>query len=121
MENIIPYLQEAFSFIMQSIDWVYALMFILTSWYISRILMDSNIFTNIKVNIKKRYIVLGIGFVLAIVFGIMFKVNGGFIWYHSLTNYGFSLFLSFIMTMVLNEFFGFDAILDKLFGTKINK
>lgn len=122
MDTIIANLTTALTTLLGIIDWVYVLVFFMTAYMACRILGDTNILKNIAVKMQKRWVVLISAVVLAIIFGIFYKVNGGFPWFQAgVISYTLAIFLSFLMGLFLNEFTGIEYLLDKLFKVEFNK
>lgn len=121
MEQIIGYITQALDMIVNAIDWVYVFFFMITAYAATRILGDSNVAKKVNLKISKRWIVLIVAAVLAIVFGVVYYFNGGFTWFKpDILPYGFAIFLSFLIAMFLNEYVGFEYILDKIFKVELN-
>jgi hypothetical protein len=117
----LDYLATALTTILGIVDWVYVLVTILTAYTAVRILGDTNVAKNVNVKVKNRWVVLATAAILAIIFGIFYKVNGGFVWFKpDVMCYGCAVFFSFLISMFLNEFVGISYWLDKLFKVKFN-
>ena len=122
MDQIIQNLGIALTSLTSIIDWVFVLVFFLTAYMAVRILADSNVAKKVKVKLAKKWIVLLSAAFLAIAFGLFYWQGDGFPWYTPGTvAYSLSLFFSTLMAIFLNEFFGIDKIIDKLFNVQINK
>lgn len=107
MADIFVKLGEGLIVMLGLLDWVYMLTCFITAYTVIK-------YANAKPKYKK-WLVLGTGLVLAIVFGIMHSVNGGFPWFNQTAlPYTFVIMLSFVMTTFLNKWIGLEAILDKV-------
>lgn len=107
MPDVFNKLGEALVVMAELLDWVYMLVCFITAYTVIK-------YANAKPKYKK-WIVLCTGAVVAIVFGVMHNVNGGFPWFvKAELPYTFVLILSFVMTTFLNKWIGLEAILDKL-------
>jgi len=121
MEQILNYLATALTTILGIVDWVYVTVTILTAYTAVRILGDTNVAKNVNLKIKNRWMVLITAATLAIIFGIFYKVNGGFFWFKpDVMVYGCAVFFSFLIAMFMNEYFGLSYWLDKIFKVKFN-
>jgi hypothetical protein len=136
METIIAHLAEAFKYVIDSVDWVYLVMFMLTCYVILKgfevKLQAWRLKTNSQWFTKTRTIVLVVGLVYAIGFGLC-KYFWGLPWHNPvdilsevsaehnvivLTQvkqmpYGYVLFFSFILGQFLN-LYGIDKLVDSL-------
>lgn len=107
MDTFFAKLFEAISLVAGYLDWVYMLMCFFTSYVVIKYVGTTKL--------KKRWFVLFTSVALGIVFGIMYWQNGGLPWYTpGVLPYGFSVILSFLTTIFLNEWLGLDNILNKL-------
>ena len=105
----------AVTWLFNSVDWVFVLMFFLLTWLMTRTFGEFTFLKKWTSNLKVRYIVLISSLVLGIVFYVVYR-NFGLPWVNEpKVPYGFSLFLSVVFTMVINEFVGLDVLMDKLF------
>ena len=107
MDTFFAKLLEAISLVAGYLDWVYMLMCFFTSYAVIKYAGT--------IRLKKRWLVLITSAALGVVFGIMYRQNGGLPWYiPGVLPYGFSVILSFLTTIFLNEWLGLDNILNKL-------
>jgi hypothetical protein len=122
MEQMIEHISQAFNLMVAAIDWVYIAFFMITAYTVTRMLGDTNVMKSVSVKLKKRWMVLITAVILAAVFGTAYYFSGGFSWFDpTIVNYGFALFFSFILALFLNEYVGFEYILDKIFKVQLNK
>lgn len=122
MEQMIEHISQAFNLMVAAIDCVYIAFFMITAYTVTRMLGDTNVMKSVSVKLKKRWIVLITAVILAAVFGTAYYFSGGFSWFDpTIVNYGFALFFSFILALFLNEYVGFEYILDKIFKVQLNK
>jgi len=113
METIALHLIESFKHIINSIDWVYLVMFMITSYLFVKTI-NSFLYLNKQQKpffLRTRFVVLFVGFVFALMFGLT-KHIWGLPW-HNDTNlpYGFILFFSFIFGQFIN-LYGIEALVD---------
>lgn len=107
METFLIKLTEAVSITASYLDWVYMIMCFFTSYTVIKYAGTAKM--------KKRWHVLFTSTILGIIFGIMYWQNGGLPWYSTgILPYGFSVILSFLTIIFLNEWLGLSEILDKI-------
>ena len=123
MDEIILNLKLAITTLYSILDWVYILMFILTAYTVVRILKDSNVVPKVKLKLTKYWIVIITAGVLAIIFGLFYWLDGGLPWYSAADKvpYSLAIFMSILIAMFINKFFGIEKILDKLFKVTLKK
>lgn len=125
METIINHLIEAFKYVIDAVDWVYLVMFMLTCYVIikgflpqvtERMMLRHTKLQEFKTPwyLKTRNVVLLVGIIYAIGFGLC-KMYYGLPWHDPIHNlpYGFVLFFSFIFGQFLN-LYGIDKIVDAI-------
>lgn len=101
------------------IDWIYVLLVIFTSWIVITFFkLDKNADKTLKnkLDIRKRYFVLGVGVVIAIFYFWLMDYNNPekYIFKDQIRN----LFISFVFSIVLNLYVGVSELLDKIFKKK---
>jgi hypothetical protein len=125
METIINHLIVAFKYVIDAVDWVYLVMFMLTCYVIikgflpqvtSALMLSHTKLQEFKTPwyLKTRNVVLIVGIIYAIGFGLC-KMFYGLPWHNPELNlpYGFVLFFSFIFGQFLN-LYGIDKIVDAI-------
>ena len=123
MEEFILNLKLAVTTLYSILDWVYILMFILTAYTAVRILGDSNVAPRVQIKLQKRWIVLITAGVIALAFGLFYWLGNGLPWYSASEKvpYSLAIFMSMLIGLFANEFFGIEKILDKLFKVTLKK
>ena len=125
METIIQHLIAAFKYVIDAVDWVYLVMFMLTCYVIIKGFLPQMVIT-LKLShyradkfktpwyLKTRTVVLIVGIIYGIGFGLC-KMYYGLPWHDPVHNlpYGFVLFFSFIFGQFLN-LYGIDKIVDAI-------
>jgi hypothetical protein len=117
MNSIIQHLIITFSYVIDSLDWVYLVMFMITCYVILKGLdvPIANLRKRNKLSswlFRTRRIVLFVGFIYAVLFGIC-KIFWGLPWHNPDVNlpYGYIVAFSFIIGQFLN-LYGIEAVVN---------
>ncbi len=118
MDAIIQHLIEAFKYIIDSVDWVYLVIYMLTAYIVLKGFGLQNKEKKEKFTLpvwlfKTRWIVLGIGVFYALLFSIL-KIFDYLTWHNPEdVPYGFMVFFSFILGQFLN-LYGIEKLVDAI-------
>jgi hypothetical protein len=101
MQELLNLGSDAIKQLTEVLDLIYMIMLLFIAWYSNVLLTAKNHVPKINIKIRSRWIVIIVGIVWGIIYSFFKETSI------------YSIFISFVTMLVLNEYFGLSSLLNK--------